>query len=219
LLEIILVVIVVAIAFFANSMLPSKTQIQNNQAQKYKSKKNLIYIGGVAALAGGVLILLLYIMDTEYQKIINVLYVALLVVIGISLISANNKRSKFMSQCEAAGYPMAAPMGAMVTPMVAAQVPAQQMGVQTAQTTTPSVVTAQQVPVQQVPAQQVAVRAQPTQQVQPRQMVQQPQQAVVQKPKILRIKCPRCKGDMQIDTRMLGQKMKCPHCGIEGKIG
>ena len=221
-LDIILAAIVGAIALVATFMLPSKTQIQNNQAQKYKSKKGFINIAGIAAIIGGVLILLLYIIDEQYQEIMNVVKMAFLVIIGITLISSNSKKSKFFTQCENAGFPQAAPSGEIMVATVAppGQVPAQQIGVQATQTVTPQVVTAQQVPVQQVPIQQAQVRGQPTAQAaQPRQVVRQPQAQAPQQPKILRIKCPRCKGDMQIDTRMLGQKMKCPHCGIEGKIG
>jgi predicted RNA-binding Zn-ribbon protein involved in translation (DUF1610 family) len=54
---------------------------------------------------------------------------------------------------------------------------------------------------------------QPTTQPQVKLPAKKPQSRVVV------IKCPKCKGAMQINTAMLGQKMKCPHCGVEGRIG
>jgi predicted RNA-binding Zn-ribbon protein involved in translation (DUF1610 family) len=208
----------------ASALIPSEEKIRNNQAPKYKSQKNLINILGILTLVGGVIILMLYISDSNYQQIIDLFYVAVLMGIGAAVIAQNRKKANLLKSCESAGFPQAALPGAVVTPQVIPQtqvvaqptpqqVAAQQVGVKS------QVVTAQQVPVQQVTqqqvaAQQVGIKAQPQVPAQP---VAQPQAA--QKPKIIVIKCPRCKGDMQIDTRMLGQKMKCPHCGIEGRIG
>lgn len=205
-------------ALAATFLLPSKTQIQNNQTQKYKSFKAFIYIAGIAAMGFGILLLLLYLINEDYQNLPNILKFAVLVVIGLGLISSNMQKSKFMAQCEAAGYPqaMAAPgtvVAASVVPQTQPQAYTQQIGVKAPQTVTASVVAPTQVTPQQAPAQQIGIKAQP----QAQQVAQQPQ--VAAQPKVIVIKCPRCKGDMQIDTRMLGQKMKCPHCGVEGRIG
>jgi predicted RNA-binding Zn-ribbon protein involved in translation (DUF1610 family) len=233
--DIILGVVFGGFALAATFMLPSKDKIQNNQAPKYKSYKNIIYAAGFGAIIGGVIFLLLYVMDETYQNILNMLKMAFLMVIGIVLITSNNKRSKFMAECEAAGYMqpgIVAPQsmqGMPQTPVqqqyvqpgvpqTVQQVPVQQIGVKSQQA-----VQAQTAAVQTVPAQQIGIKGQPQAAVQPTQVAAQPQQAAqpaaAQQPKILVINCPRCKGKMQIDTRLLGQKMKCPHCGIEGKIG
>jgi predicted RNA-binding Zn-ribbon protein involved in translation (DUF1610 family) len=221
LIDVILAAVVGGIALAATFLLPSKTQIQNNQTQKYKSFKAFIYIAGIAALGFGILLLFLYVINEDYQKIINVLKFAALVVIGISLIFSNMQKSKFMAQCEAAGYSqtMVAPgtmVAASVVPQTQPQAYAQQIGVKAPQTVTAQVVAPTQVTPQQVPVQQIGIKAQP--QAQAQQVAQQPQPVAAQ-PRVIVIKCPRCKGDMQIDTRMLGQKMKCPHCGVEGRIG
>ncbi len=222
-----------AIALVGAFMVPSEAKIKNNQAGGYKSKQMFIYIAGISALAGGVIILILYIMDDALGEIINLMQMAFLMLIGIALVARNNQRSKFLAQCEAAGLTGTVSPGA-VAPQV---VPGIQPGAQQ------QYVAAQQIGVkqmpQQVPAQQIGVKQMPQQQtVTPRQVVPQyvqPQQQTAQKvavqqavqaqpqaaqtPRIIVINCPRCKGRMQIDTRMLGQKMKCPHCGVEGKIG
>jgi hypothetical protein len=209
-------------------MVPSKTKIQNNQAEGYKSKQMFIYIAGISALAGGVIILVLYIMDDALGEIVNLVKMAFLMLIGITLVATNNQRSKFLAQCEAAGYPGSVQPGVMapqVVPGVQPQaqqqyVAAQQVGIKQA----PQQVAAQQIGVKQMPPQQTVAPqyVQPQQQTAQKVAVQQPvaaQPQAAQKPKIIVINCPRCKGRMQIDTRMLGQKMKCPHCGVEGKIG
>jgi predicted RNA-binding Zn-ribbon protein involved in translation (DUF1610 family) len=235
--EWILSVIFGVIAFGAASMIPSETMIQNNQAGGYKSKQMFIYIAGIAALIGGVIILIMSIMDDTIGEIIILVQMGFLMIIGIGLVARNNQKSKFLAQCEAAGYPGAAVPG-VVAPQV---VPGMQPGVQPQ--AQGQYVAAQQVGVKQMPqqvvAQQIGVKPMPQQQtvsptqvapqyVQPQQQtaqkvaVQQPvaaQPQAAQKPRIIVINCPKCKGKMQIDTRMLGQKMKCPHCGVEGKIG
>jgi predicted RNA-binding Zn-ribbon protein involved in translation (DUF1610 family) len=221
LIDVILAAVIGGMALAATFLLPSKTQIQNNQTQKYKSFKAFIYIAGIAALGFGVLLLLLYLINEDFQKIINILKFAALMVIGLGLIFSNIQKSKFMAQCESAVYPqtMVAP-GTMVAASVLPQTqvgvatPAQQIGVKPTQTVSAQVVAPTQVTPQQAPAQQIGIKAQP----QAQQVAQQPQPVAAQ-PRVIVIKCPRCKGDMQIDTRMLGQKMKCPHCGIEGRIG
>lgn len=246
--DIILGLVIGGFALAATFMLPSKTQIQNNQAPKYKSYKNVIYAAGVTALIGGVVFLLLYIMDEVYQDILNLLKMAFLVVIGIVLITSNKKRSKFLAECEVVGYiqpgAVAPPImpGMPLQPQVPGQVaqpvmaqtqpvsqvttqkiPAQQIGVKAQQIVQP-----QTIPVQTAPEQQIGIKGQ-TQVARPKQGATQPQAVAqpqhvaqpqtAQKPRIIVINCPRCKGKMQLDTRMMGQKMKCPHCGIEGKIG
>jgi hypothetical protein len=227
LIDIILTAVFGIISLVASILIPSEEMIRNNQAPKYKSQKNLISILGVITLIGGVLILLLYIMDSNYQKIIDLVYMVLLMGIGVAVIVRNRKKANLLKSLEAVGVPQVAVPGEMVTPQVAAQpqtvqqvapqqYAAQQVGVKS------QVVTAQKVPIQQAtrqaPVQQVGIKAQPqapAQQV----AVQAAQPQPAQKPKIIVIKCPRCQGNMQIDTRMLGQKMKCPHCGVEGRIG
>jgi predicted RNA-binding Zn-ribbon protein involved in translation (DUF1610 family) len=218
LIDVILAAVIGGLAFAATFLLPSKTQIQNNQTQKYKSFKGFIYIAGIAALGFGVLLLLLYLINEDFQKIINIVKFAALVVVGLSLIFSNIQKSKFMAQCEAGGIPqtMVTPgtvVAASVVPQTQVQAPVQQIGVKAPQTATAQVVTTQAIP-QQAPAQQIGIKAQPQ-----AQQVTQPQPVAPAQPKVIVIKCPRCKGDMQIDTRMLGQKMKCPHCGVEGRIG
>lgn len=240
--DIILGFIIGGFALVATFMLPSKTQIQNNQAPKYRSYKNIIFAAGFAALAGGVIFLLLLVMDSAYQDLWNILRMAFLFIIGIILVITNRNRLKFLAEYEATGfmepqvmpgaYPQTQVPGQAVQPAYtqsqptqasAQQVPAQQIGVKTQPP-----VYAQSQPVQTVPVQQIGIKGQPQPAqaqrvaVQPQQ-VARPQQAVTQpasqKPRVIVINCPRCKGKMQIDTRMMGQKMKCPHCGIEGKIG
>jgi hypothetical protein len=222
LIDIIILFVFVGIAFVAGLLIPTDEKIKSNLAPKYKSQKSIISILGIITLIGGLLILMLYIMSSDYQQAIDLFYMVVLLGIGTLVIMRNRKMAGILKSHEAAGVTGVTVPGEVVTPQVMAQpqpvqqvapqqYSAQQVGVKS------QVVTAQKVPVQQtarqVPAQQVGIKAQPQTPAQP--VATQP----AQKSKIIMIKCPRCQGNMQIDTRMLGQKMKCPHCGVEGRIG
>lgn len=215
LIDIILAVIVGIIALVATMMLPSKEKIEKNETARYKSSKKFIYAAGVGALIVGILLLLLYAMDDQYQKITNILKMGFLVVIGIALISANIKKSKVLAAHESAVTPVSAETMA-VEVAVQAQPQAQ---TQATVTTTPTVSTQPQVQTQATVVAAPQPQVQATVQPQPQVVAAQPQPQAAAKPRIIVIKCPKCKGNMQINTANLGQKMKCPHCGVEGRIG
>ncbi len=212
--DIVLVMAIAVIALVAALLIPSKAEVQRSQTAKFKSGKPFIYAAGVLTIVVGILILLLFIMDDKYQDILNVPKMLFLMITGIALISQNVRMSKFMAACESGAVPMVAqPLEG--EPVVAEAMPVAQPQAGTqpvVATTTPTVQ-----PQPQVAPQQIGIKATPTVQAQP-QVVAQPQ-PVQPASKILTIKCPKCQGAMQIDTGMLGQKIKCPHCGVEGKIG
>jgi hypothetical protein len=200
--DIILVIIIAVIALVASRFIPTDEAIKSNQAGPYKSKVKMIYIAGASSITGGVLLLIFYAIEEDYQLIINLGKIVFLMIIGIALINKNFKKSKAVAAFESAVPVTTAPIEAtveadVVTPTTVAPVtPVVQK--QTTQATTPQVVQAQ--PQTAVQPQVAAAPAAP-------------------QPKIIVIKCPKCKGAMQINTAMLGQKMKCPHCGVEGRIG
>jgi cell division protein FtsW (lipid II flippase)/ribosomal protein S27E len=209
LIDVILAVIIGIIALVAIMLIPSNEVIKNNQASKYKSSKVFIFAAGGLALFMGVFIIITYASSKEEQTIFNILWMAAFMVLGIALIGVNIKKAKFLTQCESGAV-------AEVAEVAAVEVAGQVVAAPQTQVQQPMVAQTQ------VIAQQVAV--QPT--VVPQQVVAQPQAAAVPvqpkapaKSRIVVIKCPKCKGDMQINTAMLGQKIKCPHCGVEGKIG
>jgi len=229
LIDIILAIIIGAICLFAATLFPSKEKIEKNDTAKYKSAKNFIFAAGFAAIIVGVVLILLFMVSEDYQKLINIVKMAILVAIGIVLISANIKKSKMIAAQESAQtvlqttgvevtaqiYPGPQPMtqqqiGVKAPAAAQPQVQAQKIGIK-----------ATPVPQSQVQAQQIGIKAQPAVQPQRQVIAPQPQPAPPQpaQPKIIVIKCPKCKGSMQINTAMLGQKMKCPHCGVEGRIG
>ncbi len=215
--DIVLVIIIAIIALVASRFIPNKEAIEKNEAGSYKSKITIIYGAGAGSIVVGVLLLVFYAIDEDYQLLINLGKIVFLVIIGIALISKNFKTSKAMAAMVAAapvgsapfpGYGsqavVTAPTQATVTPTIQYQ-PAQYQPMPT-QVTTPQVVQPQ---IQT----QSQTAIQPTLQPQVKAPVKKPQ------PKIVVIKCPKCKGAMQINTAMLGQKIKCPHCGVEGRIG
>ncbi|UCE73144.1 MAG: hypothetical protein JSV56_08885 [Methanomassiliicoccales archaeon] len=222
--DIVLAIIVGAISLVAALFLPSKTQIENNETARYKSGKKLIYVAGGLAIFAGVLLILLYSVDDEYQKMVNLLKMAFFLVIGITLISVNIKKSRYMASMESAGVPIEAET--MVTEVAAegptpAQPTVQQVQAQPqVAAQKPAVTTTQAVQArpEQVVVQPTVVATQ-TVQTQPQVVAAQPSPTTQPKPKIVVIKCPKCQGNMQINMAMLGQKMKCPHCGVEGRIG
>ena len=203
--DIVLVIIIAVIALIASRFIPTNETIKNNEAGPYKSMVKTIYIAGAGSITVSVLLLVFYAINEDYQLLLNLGKIVFLTIIGIGLINKNFKMSKAVAAFEGAALAASAPITttveadvitpttyASVTPVVQAQ-------------TGPAPITTAQV-----------VQAQPQTVVQP-QVVAQPQP--VQQPKIIVIKCPKCQGSMQINTAMLGQKMKCPHCGVEGKIG
>ena len=111
--------------------------------------------------------------------------------------------------------------GQVVTPTtVAGPAQTQVAPVQTVapqQTVVQPQATAQQIGIKG--GQQIGVKGVQTAPAQTQMVAAQPQPQPAPQPKIIVIKCPKCQGAMQINTAMLGQKMKCPHCGIEGRIG
>jgi hypothetical protein len=209
--DIVIVFIITAIALVASRFLPNKEAIQNNQTESYKSKVMLIYGAGFGSIIVGVLLLVFYAIDEEYQLIINLGKIAFLMLIGIALVNKNFRTSK-----EIAAYGGMAPVtsasfggpmpGQVATPTTVAGVTPVQTQVVPVQTVQP-----------QMAAQQVGIKGVQQAPVQTQMVAAQPQP--VQQPRIIVIKCPKCQGAMQINTAMLGQKMKCPHCGIEGRIG
>jgi hypothetical protein len=207
--DIVLVIIIAVIALVASRFIPTDEAIKSNEAGPYKSKMKIIYIAGAGSIIVGVLLLVFYAIEEDYQKLINLGKIVFLMIIGIALINKNFKKSKAVSAFEAAPSAASEPIvttveADVVTPTAAAAViPVVQTKTAPVQATTPQVV---QAPTQTAVQPQVAATA-----VKP-----QPKKT---QPKILVIKCPKCKGSMQINTAMLGQKMKCPHCGVEGKIG
>ena len=201
--DVILVIIIGVISFIAAYLLPSKAMIENNDTAKYKSSKPFIYAVGCAALIIGILLIMLFAMDEEYQQLINIPKMGILLLIGITLISANIKKSKLIAKHESTVVTIAPGATDEVTAEVVTAEAVAQPAVQ---------------PQAEV---QVQVQATPAVQAQTQAEASKPKAAQAAKPKskIVVIKCPKCKGDMQIDTGMMGQKMKCPHCGVEGKIG
>ena len=136
------------------------------------------------------------------------------VILGVALIGINIKKSKFLAECESGAVVVAQAPGMEVPAQVVAQTQPQPTQYVQPQTQ----VAVQQVPVQtQVVPQQTTVV--PTQVVQPQAVQPAQTKTPAKKPKIVQINCPKCKGLMQINTAMLGQKIKCPHCGVEGRIG
>jgi hypothetical protein len=213
LIDIILAVIAGGIALVATFLLPSKEKIEKNETARYKSTKKFIYAAGFGALIVGIILLLLYAVDDQYQKITNILKMGFLVVIGIALISANIRKSKVLAAHESA----VTPVSAETMPVEVAVQAQSQVQTQPSVTTVQTVQTQPQVQTQAT----VAVTPQPQVQatVQPQPQVVAPQPQAAPKPRIIVIKCPKCKGNMQINTANLGQKMRCPHCGVEGRIG
>jgi predicted RNA-binding Zn-ribbon protein involved in translation (DUF1610 family) len=220
LIDIVLAIIIGAICLIAARLIPSKEKIQRNETAKYKSSKNFIYIAGVSSLSLGILFILLYIIEKDYQRLVNILKMVVFLVMGIALISENFKKSKMLVAQESAITPVTAEI--MPTGVTAQGIPGTQPFAQQAQLQQVAVKPIPAAPAQpQVQAQQVGLKAMPTPQVQPQPVAQQPRPTIAPAPKskIVVIKCPKCQGSMQINTAMLGQKMKCPHCGVEGRIG
>ncbi|MEE9150336.1 MAG: hypothetical protein V3U20_00695 [Thermoplasmata archaeon] len=238
--DIILAIIIGVISLIAALLIPSKAKIERNETARYKSSKLFIYAAGAGALFIGILVVILFVMNEEDLDLANILKIGVFLALGITLIIENIRKAKFLAQFESGTVPIAAvPMGVEVAaqivsgtqPIAQQEVQVQQIGVKAM----PPVQTQPQAPTQQigvkamppvqarpqVPAQQIGVKATPTVQPQPQVVAQQPQPAAppIPKGRIVVIKCPKCKGSMQINTAMLGQKMKCPHCGVEGKIG
>jgi len=215
--DIVLVIIIAIIALVASRFIPTDEAIKNNEAGPYKSKIKMIYVAGVGSIIVGVLLLVFYAIEEEYQLLINLGKIMFLMIIGIALINKNFKKSKTMAAFEGTVPAVSAPIAGtveaeVVTPTtVATATPAVQPQARAAQVTTAQVVQAQP---------QTTVQPQPQTVVQPRAVAPavQPQPKITQ-PRIVVIKCPKCQGAMQINTAMLGQKMKCPHCGVEGRIG
>ncbi len=207
--DIVLVIIIAIIALVASRFIPTDEAIKNNEAGPYKSKIKMIYGAGAGSLIVGVLLLVFYAIEEEYQLLFNLGKIVFLMIIGIALINKNFKKSKAMAAFEgtvtAASAPIASTVEAeVVTPTtVATATPAVQPQARAAQVTTAQVVQAQPQTVVQPRAAAPAVKPQPK----------------ITQPRIVVIKCPKCQGAMQINTAMLGQKMKCPHCGVEGRIG
>jgi hypothetical protein len=210
--DIVLVIIIAIIALVASRFIPNKEAIEKNEAGPYKSKVNIIYFAGLGSIIVGVLLLVFYTIDKDYQLLINLGKIVFLVIIGIALISRNFMTSKAVAAFESTVAAVSAPVAGYAAPnvvtaaTVATATPTVQPQVMPTQVTTPQVVQPQ-------PRPQPQTVVQPTVQPQPKAPAKKPQ------PRIVVIKCPKCKGAMQINTAMLGQKMKCPHCGVEGRIG
>jgi predicted RNA-binding Zn-ribbon protein involved in translation (DUF1610 family) len=225
--DIVLVAAIGALAFATAFFFPSKAQIANNDTKRYKSMKPLIFVAGFAAMGIGALLVIFYLSDEEYQNIFNMINIPVYFALGATILVKNISQSKKIAAMESGMAPgVAAVQG--VQPMVQPQVAGQQIGIKqtTAAVVQPQQVTAQQVGVQtvqptvvppQVATQQIGIKGTQPAPVQTQMVPAQPQPAP--QPRIVVIKCPKCQGNMQINTAMLGQKMKCPHCGIEGKIG
>lgn len=219
--DIVLVIIIAVIALVASRFLPNKEAIQNNQTESYKSKVKLIYGAGFGSIIVGVLLLIFYAIEEDYQLIINLGKIVFLMIIGIALVNKNFRTSKeiaaFGGMAPVTAASFGGPMpGQVVTPTTVAPVQAQMAPVQTVQAVQP------QMPAQQVGikgGQQIGIKGVQQAPVQTRMVAAQPQPQPAAQPRVIVIKCPKCQGAMQINTAMLGQKMKCPHCGIEGRIG
>ena len=228
--DIVLVIIIGLIAFFASRFIPSNEAIQRNETASYKSKIKLINVAGLASIAVGALLLVFYATSEDYQLLVNLGKIVFLVVIGIGLINKNLKISKAVAAYEGTVPMTTTPYGAtvdahVVTPATAGAVtPGVQTitaPVQTVQATQQAVVQPQ-VAAQQIGikgGQQIGIKGGTTAPAQTQMVAAQPQIQPAAQPRIVVIKCPKCQGAMQINTAMLGQKMKCPHCGIEGRIG
>jgi predicted RNA-binding Zn-ribbon protein involved in translation (DUF1610 family) len=206
--DIVLVIIIAIIALIASRFIPTDEAIKNNEAGPYKSKIKIIYITGAGSISVGFLLLVFYAIEKEYQLLINLGKIMFLMVIGIALINKNFKKSKTVAAFEgtvtAASAPIVGTVEAdVVTPTtVATASPAAQPQTWAAHVTTAQV-----------------AQAQPKTAVQPRAVAPVVKPQPITQPRIVVIKCPKCHGAMQINTAMLGQKMKCPHCGVEGRIG
>jgi hypothetical protein len=193
-----------------------------NQAGQYKSAKIFIFAAGGASIFVGILAIYFYSTVKEDQTIINLLKMVFFMILGVALIGINIKKSKFVAECESGVAVVAQAPGLEVPAQVVTQTQPQATQYLQPQTQ----VVAQQVPVQTQPVSPIQSQVvpqpapvAPTQVAQP-QIVQPAQPKVpAKKPKIVQINCPKCKGAMQINTAMLGQKIKCPHCGVEGRIG
>lgn len=228
---IILGIIVGVISLIAALLIPSKAKIERSETAKYKSSKYFIYGAGASALFIGILVITLFAMNQEEMDLPNILRIVFFLAVGIGLIVENIRKSKFLAQYEIGAVPVAAvPMGVEVAAQVVPAmppIPQQQIGVKAM----PPVQAQPQAQTQQVgikatptvqarpQAQQVGVKSTPSVQPQPQVVAPQPQPAAPPPGRIIVIKCPKCQGSMQINTAMLGQKMKCPHCGVEGRIG
>jgi O-antigen/teichoic acid export membrane protein len=92
LIDIVLAIIIGAICLIAARLIPSKEKIQRNETAKYKSSKVFIYIAGVSSLSLGILFILLYIIEKDYQRLVNILKMIVFLVIGIALISENVRK-------------------------------------------------------------------------------------------------------------------------------
>lgn len=206
--DIVLVIIIAIIALVASRFIPTEEAIKNNQAGSYKSKIKMIYLAGAGSIIVGILLLVFYAIEEEYQLLINLGKIVFLMIIGIALINKNFKKSKTIAAFEGAALAASAPIVSaveteVITPTtVATATPAAQPQTWAAQVTTAQV-----------------VQARPQTAVQPQAVAPTGKPQPITQPKIVVIKCPKCQGAMQINTAMLGQKMKCPHCGVEGRIG
>jgi hypothetical protein len=220
--DIVLVIIIAIIALVASRFIPNEEAIKSNKTETYKSNVKLIYGAGVGSIIVGVLLLVFYAIEKDYQLLINLGKIVVLMVIGIGLINKNFKISKTVSAFEGTVPIASAP--AMGTVEAGVVTPTNVVGVTPAVQTQAQVTTVQSVQAQpqtvvqpQVAAQQIGIKGGGAVPAQTQMVAAQPQPAP--QPKIIVIKCPKCQGAMQINTALLGQKMKCPHCGIEGRIG
>ncbi len=187
--DVVLVLIISVFALIAARLLPSKEKIESNETDRYKSSKHIIYIAGGAALFVGILLVLLYAIDEQYQKVLNIPKMIFLMVIGIGLIGENIRKSRMLAKLEGAGV---AP-----EPVTISQAELEVI--------TPAVVT------QPIPRRGVRT--------QPKLAATKPALQATSPVKVVIIKCPKCQGAMEINKNMVGQKVKCPHCGVEGRIG
>ncbi len=92
--DIVLVFIIAAIALVASRFIPNQEAIKNNQTESYKSKVKLIYGAGFGSIIVGVLLLVFYAIEEDYQLIINLGKIVFLMIIGIALINKNFRISK-----------------------------------------------------------------------------------------------------------------------------
>lgn len=239
--DIILGIIIGVVSLIAALLIPSKANIERNETARYKSGKYFIYAAGCSALFVGVVLTVLYTLYEGDQELLEILVnfskIGFFVAIGIVLIRENIRKSKLIAAQEGAMTPISAEtMGVEAAaqgvgvPQPIIQPQAQQIGIKATTTVQPQPqIPAQQIgvkatqmaqPQPQVQAQQIGVKPTPVVQAQPQVVAPQPRPgAQPPKPRIVVIKCPKCQGNMQINTAMLGQKMKCPHCGVEGRIG
>ncbi|UCE36361.1 MAG: hypothetical protein JSW00_12625 [Thermoplasmata archaeon] len=218
--DIVLVIFIAIIALVAARFIPTDEDIKNNEAGLYKSKIKIIYIAGASSIIVGILLLVFYAIYEDYQLLINLGKVVFLMIIGIALININFKKAKAVAAFEGTAPAASAPIegtaeaGVVTATNVATAAPTAQPQTVTAQVTTAQVAQAQ--PVVQAQPQTAIQRQVPARAVKTPVVKTQPKQI---QPKIININCPKCKGAMQINTAMLGQKIKCPHCGVEGRIG